>query len=351
MTCTRLLAPAALVALAALPTPAAAEIRDAAGMFDPAAVRRAEAVLDRIEREQNVPVRIETIESLRDATGGARSEDPKRALNAMAERRAGSWGTPGVFILLADRDQRISGVLVHRTLTHRLGEAQRTAIRDAFLGPFRDRRFDDGLLAGVGAIEESLKASPARGGAVGSPLPGPRGAEARPRPRPRAEAPAPAPKPQASPLSGWIMPLIIILAIFLGFRLLRGLFGGGRSYAGAGPNAAGGYGPGGGYAPGGGGGGGFWSGMFGGLAGSVLGNWGYDRWARPHGSSPTDDPGASYGPSPTAYEPPPETGGSDWVGGGDTGGGDWGGGGGDWSGGGGGDWSGGGDGGGGGGDW
>ena len=42
----------------------AAEIRDKAGLFSAEAVKKAEADLDRIEREYSVPVTIETIESL-----------------------------------------------------------------------------------------------------------------------------------------------------------------------------------------------------------------------------------------------------------------------------------------------
>ena len=55
-----------LVAFAALAVPqlGAAEVRDRAGVFTPEAVRKAETVLDRIERRTKIPVVIETIESI-----------------------------------------------------------------------------------------------------------------------------------------------------------------------------------------------------------------------------------------------------------------------------------------------
>ena len=117
-----------------------------------------------------MPVRIETVESLSDA--GERVADPKRVVNQVAERKARQWGRKGVFILLSEQEHVISNVLVHSSLANRLDEPRRRAIRDAFIGPFREKRFNDGLLAGVAALEEALKSSRARGGAAGSPLPG-----------------------------------------------------------------------------------------------------------------------------------------------------------------------------------
>ncbi len=46
----------------------ASEIRDKAGMFGAEAVRKAQTELDRIEREYQVPVTIETVESLNGKT-------------------------------------------------------------------------------------------------------------------------------------------------------------------------------------------------------------------------------------------------------------------------------------------
>jgi hypothetical protein len=163
-----------------------------------------------------------------------------------------------------------------------------------------------------------------------------------------------------------------ILAVLVLLRVLGGLFG--RSAGTGYPNQMGGYGgprpgmgPGGpGYygGPGyGGRGGGFFSGLLGGLGGALAGNWLYDQMSGRHGGMTSA--GAGYPVDESSATAPDQGGdaiigaddhggqggswddgaGGDW-GGGDAGG-DWGGGGGDWGGGdGGGDW-----GGGGGGDW
>lgn len=163
--------------------------------------------------------------------------------------------------------------------------------------------------------------------------------------------------------------LLIILGIFgvlLVLRLLGGLFnrgagagnsgqmgGMGMPRPGMGPGGGPGYYGGPGY---GGRGGGFFSGMLGGLGGVLAGNWLYDQFSGRHGGMTSADAyhSADY-TSGTPEGGDAIVGGDDGLGGGgdwggdagtaDTGGGDWGGGGGDW-GGGGGDW-----GGGGGGDW
>ena len=164
--------------------------------------------------------------------------------------------------------------------------------------------------------------------------------------------------------------LLILAGIFgvlLVLRLIGGLFG--RQRAGY-PGQMGGMGmnrpgmglPGPGYygGPGyGGRGGGFFSGLLGGLGGALAGNWLYDQMSGRHShmtsadAYPPDSPlsgapdqgddaiiGADdHGGRGETWDDP----GGDW-GGGDAGGGDWGGGGGDWGGGdGGGDWGGGGD--------
>jgi hypothetical protein len=163
-------------------------------------------------------------------------------------------------------------------------------------------------------------------------------------------------------MPGWLTLIVLLLGVWILFRILRGLFGamsGGYNRppmpmggpGGPPPGAYGGYGGyGGGYGPR---GGGFWSGLFGGLGGSLLGNWMYDRYNRPEGHYPAGGHlGGGFDTSQTPDAPQPTSfGGADdsivgsqddagasWGGNDDAGtGGDWGGGG-DGGGGGGGDW-------------
>ena len=78
-----------LVAFAALAVPqlGAAEVRDRAGIFTAEAVRKAEAVLDRIERRTKIPVVIETIEAIPGLERDA-SASEKRARGRGARRKA-----------------------------------------------------------------------------------------------------------------------------------------------------------------------------------------------------------------------------------------------------------------------
>jgi TPM domain len=323
------------------------EVRDDAGMFSADAVRQAESILNKSERQTKVPVTIETISSLR-------GESP----DVVAIRRARQSGHRGVFILLAKAEKKVE-VLVSKEWENTFTRDRRKAIHDAFTNGFKEKGLDGGLVLAAASIGEVAKDSISSNG-------GPIATAPRPVPRGGGGAPgAPAPVPRAARgggglLGGIIMLGLIILVVLLVVRLLSGLFRGATGgYGGQAPvggppgyGAAPGYGPG--YAPR--GGGGFWSSMFGGIGGAMAGNWLYDQFSGRHrpydsgagGTGGNVGEGGYY--SGTGGEP--ASGGSDWVGGGETtswgdsggGGGDWagGGGGGDWGGGGGGDWGGGG---------
>jgi hypothetical protein len=330
------------LATLALSSPASAsEINDTAGMFDPAVVRRAQAELERIERQYQVPITIETTPSL-----------DGQNVNDLAVLRDRQRGNRGIYILMAQREHKISNVLIPGTLKDRLPEQRLLGVRDAFTAGFKQGDFNGGLTQGIRGIEAMLSVETAE---AGRPL-----VPAAPRPPGARDRAAPAGRPLGGVApagrngggSGFgmlIMIGLVIVAVLIGLRLLGSLFGGARRGYGT-PGSPGGYGYGG-------GGGGFFSSLFGGLGGALAGNWIYDQFSGRHRSPGGDYQGGS------SFDPglPPSSGaGSDEIVGADYGGGaggDWGGsdaGGGDWGGGAGGDWGGGGgggDGGGGGGDW
>ena len=318
--------PLALAALAAPVTAGAASVRDQANLFSPDAVERAEADLNRVERENGVPVTIETIPSL----NGESVEDVSLA----HAKRAGS---KGIHILIAKKEHKTYDRVSH-AYSRAINANRQETIREAFDASFKKGDFDGGLLQGVKTIGSVVSTA-------------------------RAELPAAAPVPvrgRGVPMPnrganqggfglGSLLGIgLLIVGVLFFFRLIGSLFRGGGGYA---PGQMGrpGYGPG--YG-GGGGGGGFMSSLFGGIGGAMAGNWLYDQFSgRHHGGGMTDS--STYGGGEAAPQ------GDDWSG--STGGGsDWGGGGGgdaggggDWGGGSGGDWGGGGGdaGGGGGGDW
>jgi len=334
----------------------AAEIRDKAGLFSADVVRKAQADLDRIEREYKVPVTIETVPSL----GG----DP---IHDVATRHAEQVGAHGLYIVIAKAETKIFAE-PSKGFKKYLPSQRLQAIVDAFMAEFKKRDFDAGLTRGVATVDSAL--SDARTEAGGTLRP-----DSTPATRRTAPAAAPVARPHVAANNSWgigslLTIAIAILGVFLVLRILGALFSAGRGgYGGQGRPGGPGYGGGGpgyggpGYGGGGGGGGGFMSSMFGGIGGALAGNWLYDQFSggRHHGGT-TDQ--AAYDPAAgAAPDASPEWGeggvGGDFGGGAaDAGsaGGDWGGGGGggadaggggDWGGGGGGDWGGGGGGGGG----
>ncbi len=349
---TGLMALAALAVAVALGNDAqAAGIRDEARLFHPDVVRKAQAQLDQVEHRTGIPIVIETIDALPGIGKDASKTERETEINREAEKRDREIHDEGLYILISKRDRVISNVLIRQRYAALLPTAKRRTIREAFVAEFRkDQNYDGGLTAGVRAIEESLPATKAvvplnrnlarRGGAA-----------------------------QSSMMGTFFLIILGILGVLLVVRLLGSLMGrgagagyqpmqggmgpGGMGPGGMGAGGPGNYGGGGGYGarPG----GGFFSGMLGGLGGALAGNWLYDQFSGRHGQTNTSE----------AYTPDvanPDAGGDAIVGGdddggqgeswgdsgtpdagggwGDSGGGDWGGGGGDWGGdgGGGGDW-------------
>jgi hypothetical protein len=342
----------------------AATIHDQAEMFHPQAIQDAQSRLDRLEQSSGVPVVIETIKAMPGLTKESSRDERERAINVLAKRRDQAIHDEGIYILIARREHVISEPLIRRRLEAVLPIQKREAIRDAFIAGMKKGAetgdFDAGLLEGTQAIEDALRGVKPESWNAHAPLAAARGAGAR-----RAGGP--------STLSTFLMIGLGILAVLIVLRILGGLFG--RSQGAGYPNQMGGMGmprpgmgPGGGPGyyggPGyGGRGGGFFSGLLGGLGGAIAGNWLYDQMSGRHGhmtsgaAYPPDDPSAGtpdHGDDIVGAEDNggrgaswddgggSDPGGGDWGGG--DGGGDWGGGGGDWGGGdGGGDWGGGGD--------
>lgn len=302
----------------------AASIRDNAGMFDPRAVQEAKAELTQVESKYGLPVTIETIPSL-----------DGRGIDAVLEEHARALGADGIYVLISKEDKKIeamrSGAFAAAFPTARL-----ETIRQAIRAQFNKRDFSGGLLAAVQAIRSEAAAAQAEHGSL------------RQGRQPRRNAiPSAVPargRPGAGRGTFGIGTLLaiglIIIAVLIGIRLLGALFGAGRGAYGPGRMGGPGYG-----GPGYGGGGGFLSGLFGGLGGAIAGNWLYDQFSGRHNhggyteNTSYGSPDADTGTAPDNADWGGGSGGTSWDDAGGGGGGDWGGGGGggDWGGGGGGD--------------
>jgi uncharacterized protein len=334
----------------AVPRLEAAEIRDRASMFSAEAVRKAKAELDRTERRTGISVLIETIDAIPGLVRDGSSQNKRRAIDQLAAKRAQEVASEGAYLLISKKDEVFSDLLVRERYDSALPRDRRRAVRDALLGEFKNHRFDEGLLKAAQILDKSLASAPA---------------VTNQRALPAGQVPR---RGQADAGKFGVGTLIMIglgiLGVLVLLRVLGGAFGRGGGYpAQMGMGGRPGMGPGPGYGPpgygyGGPRGGGFFSGMLGGLGGAIAGNWLYDQFSGRHESAGHTG-AASYEPgeAPASHD----TGGDAFVGGDDDGGvgtswGDAGGSdaGGEWGGGdGGGDWGGGGDGGGdwGGGDW
>ena len=105
-----------LVAFAALAVPqlGAAEIRDRGGIFTAEAVKKAEAVLDRIERRAHIPGVIETIEAIPGLGRDSSASEKRTAVERLAEQQAREIGYEGVYLLISKNDHVFSPVLVQK---------------------------------------------------------------------------------------------------------------------------------------------------------------------------------------------------------------------------------------------
>src|SRR5262249_11565164 len=121
------------------------DVRDPVGMFDPDAVRRAREALRQIEKAHGVPILIETIESLRGQQVGE-----------VADRRHEQETPRGLYILMAQKEHRLSPVVVPDRLAAKLPESKREAVREAFLTEFKQDNFNAGLLRGVRALTSAF---------------------------------------------------------------------------------------------------------------------------------------------------------------------------------------------------
>jgi uncharacterized membrane protein YeaQ/YmgE (transglycosylase-associated protein family) len=339
-------------------------VLDRAAMFSRDAVHKANAQLEQLERAAKIPVVIETIAEIPGLDKNASPKERREAINALAVSRDNALKDEGIYLLISKNDHLNSDVLIRERLARLLPRSKREAIGNAFLTEFKKKDFDGGLLHGVQAIEQALEGATVGHRAANAPG----GLEPLHQPAGGAKA-----RGGQSTMGTFLLIILGIFGVLLVLRLLGGLFnrsagagypgqmgGMGMPRPGMGPGGGQGYYGGPGY---GGRGGGFFSGMLGGLGGALAGNWLYDQFSGRHGGMSSADALHSTDSSGTPDQggdaivgADDGAGGGDWggdSGAADTGGGDWGGGGGDW-GGGGGDWGGGGGGdwgGGGGGDW
>jgi glc operon protein GlcG len=147
------------------------EIRDQAGMFSAGVIRRALDTMRQIELRSNIPIIIETIESLEG-----------RSIDEEAQRRFAQLESKGVYLLVAKKEHKISDPMLPQPLADRLTREQRLMIRDAFIPDFKQGKFNEGLRHALLTISQVLASARIEGvGREPTPLPVPPPEDAPPR--------------------------------------------------------------------------------------------------------------------------------------------------------------------------
>ncbi|MHB1077796.1 MAG: hypothetical protein ACYC67_00240 [Prosthecobacter sp.] len=233
-----------------------------------------------------------------------------RGFSQWAEQLARAKKVNGVFILLVKQPAHLQVVVGTDTQRQAFTLTDRVTLIQRMLEQLRNKKNDDALIDAVNFISTTMSAH--RNGAAA-----PVSSKARAL--------------QKEGGSSWLPTIGIVLLIWVGFSLIRGLF---RSMSGGGGGVGGGMGQ-----PGYGGGGGFFQNMMGSMFGAAAGMWMYDNFFGSHssastfGSDPTDTSHSDGGFSGTDTDYTSSGGsfgddsGGGFDGGGDSGGGDFGGGG------------------------
>lgn len=314
----------ALAVMAGLAPPARAQtgVTDDAKMFTDGAVWKADDELAGVARETGWQIVLQTINSL----DGQLERD-----RAVSEAR--KLGIHGLYVLIARKEHKVwlqPSSSAQATFTReRIG-----SIRDALTSAFRRSEFDQGLLQAVEEISKDARLRPRRSREAEAPAQGP----ANPPQAPAA--------PEGTNVT-WLVigGAVVLVLLWLVSRAFRRPQAAPARMAPQGPaqapagNPPGGYAPRPGPAPGGYGygpgqapapgpgypggpaygpaappprqGGGFVSGMLGGLGGAVVGNILYDKFGRPleHGASHEHGvPPGSYPAGSTPPMPPDQAG-------------------------------------------
>ncbi len=297
-------------------------VQDAAKLFSPEAVRRADDQIQKLRSAHKKEILVETLESLPSKEKGGPDLSDKQAtakwVNDYALGRAKAQSVNGVYFLLIKDPAKFQFEIGKNTLQKEFTTGDRDEAVKIIQPLLKANKRDEALETLVGFI--STKANLHQG------QPGKAVAQGKPG-RPVAEE-----NEKMNPILGYLcVGAAAIAAIMLLIGLFRGLTGGGGGGVGA-PGMGGGY-----------GGGGFMSNMLGGMFGAAAGMWMYDHFmghsgSQAWGAGNTNTDGTNgAGDTSSGQDTDYSGSGGDWGGGGDAGGGggDWGGGGGDFGGGGG----------------
>lgn len=294
-------------------------VQDAAKLFSPEAVRKADVQIQKLREVHKKEILVETLESLPAKEKGGPDLADKQATNRWvyeyALGRAKAQSVNGVYFLLIKEPAKFQFEIGNKTAQKEFTNSDRDEVTKIIQPLLKAKKMDEALEALVGFISTKVN--------LHQPQPGRAGAQAKPAKPVQAE------NEKMNPILGYLcFGAVAIAAIMLLIGLFRGLTGGGGGGGGVGaPGMGGGYG---------GGGGGFMSNMLGGMFGAAAGMWMYDHFmghsgSQAWGAGGANTDGTAGGDTSSGQDTDYSGSGGDWGGGGGDAGG--GGGGGDWGGG------------------
>jgi hypothetical protein len=279
------------------------EVRDNAALFSPAAVKQADAAIQKLQKELGKDLLVETFPGVPENRKADYGRNREEFFASFVRERAQAARLNGIYVMLMKEEPphrlRVQVAVGEATRQRAFLVSDRDQLVRLLQSSFRAEKYDEGLGAAVMFVDRTLRSRLSTDAVSTVPH--------------AASSVATAATSAPSGSSNWVKWMFIIGGVLVAVFILR-LFAGGTS--GGGLPGTGGFG---------GGGGGFFSSLLGGLGGAMAGHWLYDRFFGDnshshHGTSGMDAPsdvGGDYSSS-----------GGD-VGGSDFGGGDFGGGGGD----------------------
>lgn len=155
-------APAVLAGWLALAGPAAAAVfpppvKDEAKFFSAEALEKANKKIRQLYTDFACDVVVETVPAVpADLEAKYKELGRDKFFLEWAGKRAGELGVNGVYVLVCKMPGRVE-VFPHGPRKRLFGAAGREQIVNKMLGPFRDKKFDEGLLAALDSIEAMLK--------------------------------------------------------------------------------------------------------------------------------------------------------------------------------------------------
>ncbi|OYW31727.1 MAG: hypothetical protein B7Z47_00225 [Chthoniobacter sp. 12-60-6] len=290
---------------------AAGGIQDDGSFFSEFAEVNATGTIKEVATKLHKDIAVQTFatvpEDMKAAVLTADKATANRGFSQWAEQLARAKKVNGVFIMLVKQPAHLQVVVGSDTQRQAFTLTDRATLVQRMLAQLRQQKNDDALIDAVNFISTTMTAH--RSGAAA--------------PLSNAKAHA-----KEEGFTSWLPTIGIVLLIWVGFSLIRGLFRS-MSGGGAGGGAAGGIGQ-----PA--GGGGFFQNMMGSMFGAAAGMWMYNQFfgstSSAFGAEPTDTTNhdAGYTGTDTDYSSSggsfSDDSGGGFDGGGDSGGGDFGGG-------------------------